>query len=293
MTRDGAELKMPWAGGINFAQFSTIDLDQDGDLDLFVSYYHHYWQIRSVAAWYMEQRVEDEHQRLFENDGKGHFRDATAERGLRRVCMATGVNTGDIDNDGWPDLYITTGAHDLAALFPNVLLLGGARFRDATFAAGVGHLQKGNGVAFADLDGDGDLDLAAQVGGYQQDDAFGSVLFENPGNGNHWLAVELRGKRDNRFGVGARVRARVLGGNGARDVFTTVGVGGSLGCNPLRAHLGLGDAQRVEFVEVRWPASGDVQRVLGVEPDAAIVITQGDDKVERRPHAPSRLPTSN
>jgi len=271
----------------------VLDHDQDGDLDLFVSYYHHYWQIRSVAAWYMEQRVEDEHQRLFENDGKGHFRDATAERGLRRVCMATGVNTGDIDNDGWPDLYITTGAHDLAALFPNVLLLGGARFRDATFAAGVGHLQKGNGVAFADLDGDGDLDLAAQVGGYQQDDAFGSVLFENPGNGNHWLAVELRGKRDNRFGVGARVRARVLGGNGARDVFTTVGVGGSLGCNPLRAHLGLGDAQRIEFVEVHWPASGDVQRVLGVEPDAAIVITQGDDKVERRPHAPSRLPTSN
>jgi hypothetical protein len=85
----------------------------------------------------------------------------------------------------------------------------------------------------------------------------------------------------------------VIGGTGARDVYATVGAGGSLGCNPLRAHLGLGDAQRIEFVEVRWPASGDAQRVTGVEPDSAIAITQGGDKVERRPHAPSRLPTSN
>jgi hypothetical protein len=169
----------------------------------------------------MEQRVEDEHQRLFENDGKGHFRDATAERGLRRVCMATGVNTGDIDNDGSPISTLRPARTTSRRLFPNVLLLGGRVSATRRSRPASATCRRATASRSADLDGDGDLDLAAQVGGYQQDDAFGSVLFENPGNGNHWLAVELRGKRDNRFGVGARVRARVIGGNGARDVFTT------------------------------------------------------------------------
>jgi hypothetical protein len=264
---------------------AVFDADNDGDLDLFVTWQHHYRQIRSVAAWYIDHTIEDDCQHLFANDGKGHFTDVTAERGLRRVCNATGVNVGDVDNDGWPDLYITTGAHDLAALFPNVLLLGGEHFRDVTFAAGVGHLQKGNGVAFADLDGDGDLEIVAQVGGYYPDDSFGSLLFENPGNGNHWLELELRGTTDNRFGVGARVRAHVTGADGERDIYTTVGVGGSLGDNPLRAHLGLGRATRIAFVEVKWPARGDVQRLESPPLDAHLRVTEGEStwqRVERK-----------
>ena len=268
---------------------ATLDFDNDGDLDLFVGWQHHYRQIRSVAAWYIDGRIEDDGHRLFENDGKGHFRDVAAERGLRRAQLATGINTGDVDNDGCQDLYITTGAHDLAALFPNVLLLGGERFRDATFAAGVGHLQKGNGVALADLDGDGDLEIGAQVGGFYPDDGFGSVLFENPGNGNHWLDVELRGVRDNRFGIGARVRAHVVGAAGERDIYVTVGAGGSLGCNPLGAHLGLGAAERIAFVEVRWLASGETQRVEGIPVDTRITITQGQAKAEPRRRTPFRL----
>ncbi|MEQ1632844.1 MAG: VCBS repeat-containing protein, partial [Planctomycetota bacterium] len=191
-----------------------FDYDNDGDLDLLVTYQHHYRQIRSVAAFYLDHAVEDEAQRLYENDGKGHFVDVAEKRGMRRVLMATGLNFGDIDADGNADVYVATGAHDLAALFPNVLLLGGERFRDATFAAGVGHLQKGNGVAFGDLDDDGDLDLVCQVGGYFQDDSFGDVCFENPGHGRHWLAVELVGEEDNRFGVGARIAAVVVGQDG-------------------------------------------------------------------------------
>ena len=268
---------------------AVLDFDNDGDLDLFVSWQHHYRQIRSVAAWYLEGRIEDDGHHLFENDGSGHFHDVAGRTGLRRAQLATGINTGDVDNDGFQDLYITTGAHDLAALFPNVLLLGGERFRDATFAAGVGHLQKGNGVSLADLDGDGDLEIGAQVGGFYPDDGFGSVLFENPGNNNHWLEVELRGVRDNRCGIGARVRAHLVTPTGERDVYVTVGVGGSLGCNPLCAHLGLGNAERVAFVEVRWPASGETQRVEAIGLDAHVVITQGQPKAEPRRRAPFKL----
>jgi hypothetical protein len=261
-----------------------VDHDNDGDLDLFVTYQHHYRTIRSVAAWYVDRVVEDDCQRLYENDGGGRFRDVTEARGLRRVCVATGLAVGDVDNDGWPDLYVATGAHDMAALFPNVLLLGGARFRDATSAAGVGHLQKGNAAAFADLDADGDLDLAVQVGGFYPDDGFGDVVFENPGNGNHWLDVRLHGVRDNRFGVGARVRVRVRGGDGGdgaaeRDVYTTVGPGGSTGGRPSRAHVGLGTATAIVFVEVRWPASGETERWAHVPLDRAIEVRQRDPAI--------------
>ncbi|HEX6810588.1 MAG TPA: CRTAC1 family protein [Planctomycetota bacterium] len=268
-------------GPLASGPIAVLDFDNDGDLDLFVTWQHHYRQIRSVAAWYIEHRVEDDCQRLFANNGRGTFTDVTEAKGLRRVYLATGVNTGDVDNDGFPDLYVATGAHDLAALFPNVLLLGGERFRDVTFAAGVGHLQKGNGVSFADLDGDGDLEITAQVGGYFPDDSFGSVLFENPGNQNHWLEFELVGKTDNRFGIGARVRAHVAGADGERDVYATVGVGGSLGDNPYRAHLGLGRADRVVFVEVKWPAKGDRQRLDAVPMDAVLRIEQGGTSWER------------
>ncbi|MCA8953504.1 MAG: CRTAC1 family protein, partial [Planctomycetes bacterium] len=264
-----------------------FDFDNDGDLDLLVTYQHHYRQVRSVAAFYVDGIVEDEAQRLFENDGTGHFVDVAEQRGMRRVLMATGINFGDIDADGNTDVYVATGAHDLAALFPNALLLGGERFRDATFAAGVGHLQKGNGVAFADIDDDGDLDLFCQVGGFYQDDSFGDVMFENPGHARHWLAVDLVGTTDNRSAIGARLRARLATPAGPREVYAFVGPGGPTGCNPLRTFLGLGDATALEWLEVRWPSGGS-ERIDEVPIDAAVRIVQGQQRAERleRPALP-------
>ncbi len=270
---------------------AMFDSDDDGDLDLFVSYNHHEEPIHHVAQYYIEGTIEGDTQRLFVNDGRGHFTDETDARGLRRVAYATGLNVGDLDDDGYPDLYIATGAHDLAALFPNVLLLGGEKFRDATFAAGMGHLQKGNGIAMGDLDGDLDLDVLLQVGGFYQDDAFGDVLFENPGNKNHKLEIELVGHRDNRFGVGARIRAHLKTPHGDRDVYTFVSPGGSLGCNPLTAHLGLSDATSIEYVEVLWPAARTTQRIANPPLDEKIRIEQsrsGFEVVARRNFALTR-----
>ena len=85
-----------------------------------------------------------------------------------------GANFEDFDNDGFLDFYLGTGAPPFEMLVPNVLYknVGGERFAEVTSSARVGHLQKGHGVAFGDLDGDGDQDLFAQMGGFFPADGF-------------------------------------------------------------------------------------------------------------------------
>src|SRR5207245_2895048 len=115
------------------------------------------------------------------------------EVGLDRVVMAMGVNFGDVDNDGYPDFYLGTGAPSYAALVPNVMYRNqeGKRFVDITSSSGTGHLQKGHGVAFGDINNDGDQDIFLHVGGAVPGDAYGNVLFRNPGHKNHWISLKL------------------------------------------------------------------------------------------------------
>ena len=130
---------------------------------------------------------------------------------------------------------------------------GGRRFQDVTTAGNFGHLQKGHGVAFGDLDNDGDQDVFEQMGG-----AFGrraySVLFENPrrqagGAASttvaDWVSLELEGTSANRAAIGARasrVRSRRRPAHG--DIHRVVSTGGSFGSQPFRMFVGLGDATR-------------------------------------------------
>ena len=107
----------------------------------------------------------------------------TAEVGLDRVVLPMGSNFGDLDNDGFLDIYLGTGRPSYSYLMPNVLLRndGGRRFEDVTAATGTGHLQKGHGVAFADWDRDGDADIFLEAGGAAPGDRAHNVLFQNPG----------------------------------------------------------------------------------------------------------------
>jgi hypothetical protein len=255
------------------------DYDNDGVLDLYVSSYEP--GVQFVAADYLGRTVTSEPDRLYRGLPGGRFEEVAAQAGLTRVTQPMGSNFGDINNDGFLDFYLGTGYIDYEGLMPSLLFVnrGGRVFEDVTFAAGVGHLQKGHGVAFADLDHDGDLDIFEKMGGALPGDEFQNLLFENPGAEGHWVSVRLVGRRSNRSAIGARIHI-VVGTEGARrDVYRWVNSGGSFGASPLRQHIGLGDADRIESLEVYWPTTDEVQLFRDLAADQWIEITESSPDV--------------
>jgi len=271
---------------LSFGTF-FFDYDNDGWQDLFVMGYG--WsRAEDPAADFLGLPSEGERSRLYRNKGDGSFEDVTKATGLYRVLAGMGLNFGDLDNDGFLDFYVGTGDPEFTTLVPNRMFRNdsGRRFQDVTTAGNFGHLQKGHGIAFGDVDNDGDQDVVAKMGGaFLADKAF-STLYENPGNGNRWLGLELTGARSNRSAIGARITVIVEeAGSGLRRIHSTVGTGGSFGSSPLRRELGLGAATRIAAVEVFWPASGLTQKLTGLSPGHRYRIREGEDTVvlaERR-----------
>jgi hypothetical protein len=252
-----------------------FDQDEDGWLDVFVSPFAA--TPGDLAAQALGRPTSAELPRLYRNTHDGRFADVTRQVGLDRVVLPMGADFGDLDNDGWLDLYLTTGDPSFETLMPNVMLRsdGGRRFQDVSASGGFGHLQKGHGVAFADLDHDGDQDVYHQLGGFYPSDGFYNALFENPGHGNHWLKVELVGTAANRGAVGARLRVVFDTPDGERTLHRAVGSVSSFGGSPRRQELGLADAERVLRIEVDWPPpKGGTQVVEGVPLDGYVRITE-------------------
>jgi hypothetical protein len=262
------------------------DYDNDGRLDLFATSFDR--SLDDVVKNMLGLPTDRDTCRLYRNVG-GRFEDVTEAAGVALVASPMGSNFADLDNDGFLDFYLATGEPTYSMLVPNRLFknVGGKRFADISLSSGTGHLQKGHGVACGDWDRDGNVDLFVELGGTTPGDAFRSVLFQNPGQGNHWLTVKLVGKKTNRPAVGAQIKV-TLPGEPPRSVYRHVNSGSSFGANPLQQTIGLGKADRITSVEVVWPTSGTTQVFREVAVDQAIEIAEFDTRY--RPLKWTRVP---
>ncbi len=276
--RDGTFTDVAAAMGVlrpSTAAFSCwfFDYDNDGWLDIYAAGYDR--TLDEIVRGLLGQATGREVGRLYRNVQGKNFQDVTRAAGLEMVMAPMGSNFGDFDNDGYLDFYLGTGEPGLATLVPNRMFrnVAGQRFSEITTSAGTGHLQKGHGIAIGDWDRDGNVDIFMEVGGVTPGDRFRNVLFQNPGQGNHWLTVKLRGVKTNRAAIGARIKA-VTAGPTAQTVYRHVNSGSSFGANPLQQTLGLARAERVAVLEVYWPTSGTTQVFRDVALDQAIEITE-------------------
>lgn len=251
----------------------AFDFDNDGHLDLFATCYDR--SLEDVVKGLLGRPHGRESNRLFRNLGGKGFQDVTREAGLDMVFATMGSNFGDFDNDGYLDFYLGTGEPNLATLIPNRMFknIGGKRFAEITVPSGTGHLQKGHGVACGDWDRDGNVDIFMETGGAGYSDRYHNVLFQNPGQGNHWLTLKLVGKKTNRSAIGARIRVTTAGEH-PLTVHRHVSSGSSFGGNPLQQTVGLAQAGGRVTVEVSWPTSGTTQVFRDVAADQAIEITE-------------------
>ncbi|QHT69691.1 CRTAC1 family protein [Rhodocytophaga rosea] len=269
--------------GENISSFPTWfwDYDNDGWLDLFVAGFQRsvFWEsiTKDVAAEYLGLPFGAETARLYHNNADGTFSDVSEQVGLKKITYAMGANFGDFDNDGFLDMYLATGEVNFASIIPNKAFRNqnGTKFQDVTTAGGFGHLQKGHAVSFADLDNDGDQDIYAVMGGAYEGDIFRNALFENPyQNTNNWITIQLKGTTSNAAGIGGRIKLTLQNNGKTRTIHRDLNSGGSFGCSPLRAQIGLGTADTIRKIEVTWPSSKTTQVLENIAANQFIVIEE-------------------
>ncbi len=252
-----------------------FDYDNDGWPDIFVSSY--FMSMTESAKTYLGLPRNAESVKLYRNKHDGTFEDVTSKVGLDKVFMTMGANFGDVDNDGYLDIYLGMGNPSYTALFPHTLLRNNEAktFLDITASSGTGDLHKGHGISFADLDRSGNEAIIANFGGAVPGDSHYLRVFQNPGNKNDWINVHLVGVKSNRSGVGAQVKITVADdGQAPRTIYRTGGETSSFGANPLELHIGLGHGAQIQAIDVWWPATNTRQHFTGVEKNQYIEIKE-------------------
>jgi hypothetical protein len=201
--------------------------------------------------------------------------------GITMLHSGWGTKFVDYDNDGWKDLFVAQGhvMDNIEQSMPSLryleslLLLRNVkgRFEDVSSRSGVPFQARiaARGVAFGDLDNDGNIDIAVNVNEGR------AMLLRNQGSGNHWLIVDLSGTVSNRDGIGARVHIESVTGLHQYVYITTSGSYQS--SSDKRAHFGLGAETRVKLVEIEWP-SGITQRLEDVVADRVLNVREPRSK---------------
>jgi enediyne biosynthesis protein E4 len=247
----------------------AADYDGDGWTDLFLA------------------NVDREMYSLYHNNHDNTFDDLSQVTGIgktTRLLSGWGLKFFDFDNDGNPDLFLANGhpddkveTRDNDVQYSEPLLLfrnNGSRsphcFENVSNLAGsiFGQRFAARGLAIGDFDNDGAVDVLVAV----NNDA--PILLRNTAaSGNHWLGVQLVGRKSNRDGVGALVTWQC--GDLKRHTFK-VGGGSFLSSHDPRLVLGIGPRTKIDWIEVKWPApSGSTERFTGLPIDRYVLIEEG------------------
>jgi len=259
----------------------SLDFNNDGYQDLFCA--ENIPSMKDYANAFIHEEPLFCQPKLYINNGDGTFSEKWQEYGDNRQTLAMGMNVGDINNDGYQDIYIGTGYPDFVALVPNLMYLNekGKGLADVTLQ-GFGHLQKGHGISFGDLNKDGDQDIYMNVGGYYTADKFFNVLYQNPGHQNNWIVIELIGKESNSSAIGAKLKLIVKDRQGnKRKIWRTVSTGGSFGASSLQQEIGLGISDTVEKIVVYWPNKENSKQVFqDIKVNQKIIITENEYEIQ-------------
>ena len=267
------------------------DYDNDGLLDIYVT---------NITDDYMR-----EGNFLWHNNGDLTFSDVSRETGTAETGWGWGAKFFDYDNDGWLDLYVVNGwvsagkesyvpdifemvtrpgidfadacnwppmgnkslsGYEKKKLFHNEK---GQIFKDEAAKHGVDSVRDGRGIAIADFDNDGRLDMfVANANGEP-------FLYRNTENTrNHWVQFALRGTKSNKSAVGAQVRLKAGGMNRLQFIS---GGNSFAGQSSNRVHFGLGEVAKVDQIEVRWP-TGQREVFTGIAVDKLNKIVEGSGK---------------
>ena len=254
------------------------DYNNDGLLDIFVADFELSGNTTQEVTKYYLGLPTESRPSLYKNLGDGHFQDVGLKLGLDRPTFSMGSDFGDMDNDGYLDVYLGTGAPNFEAIYPNLMYRNdaGTRFENISMSSGTAHLQKGHGIAFGDFDNDGDQDLFAEMGGAFIGDAYQNSFFENQGSDNSWITLQLQGVTSNRSAIGTRIKIVITEEGKQREIHRQISSGGSFGGSSLQAEIGLGSAEMVDTIQIFWPASKTTQILTNIPARQILKIKETD-----------------
>jgi hypothetical protein len=242
----------------------VADYDCDGRLDIF------------------KTNFADDTSDLYHNEGDGTFSEVSSSSGIGidNSFVAWGCGFADYDNDGWPDIIQVNGHvypevdnYNFGERFKNPRIvyknLGNGKFRDVSkdMGPGMNALYSSRGAAFGDYDNDGGIDVLVN----NMND-LPSLLHNVGGNKQNWIKLKLIGTKCNRTAIGAR--ARVITGKHIQmdEVHSGTSV---MSQNDLRLHFGVGSAEIIDAVEIKWPTTQKIERFTQVRANQILTIREG------------------